>query len=189
MTKEIKLRVLIADDEDIARQTLRAQIETIGHQVIAEATDGEQAIQLAVDSQPDIALVDVRMPVKDGIDAAKGIAEKAKCPVVLLTGHSEEDVIERAVRVGVFGYLTKPVRLADLKPIVELCVARHRDLSDVERRLESRTLIQRAKGILMDEFGLTEDQAHKKIHFAARNHNRQMQEIAADVIESHQLPE
>ncbi len=182
------IRILIADDEQEARDAVRAQVEQIGHTVAAEAGDGAEAAELAALHKPDLALIDIRMPKQDGIEAARQIIEQTGCPVILLTGHTDEDLIREAADVGVYGYLTKPVRLADLQPIIEVSLARHRDLTVAKRRLEATKIIQRAKGILMDQYGLSEEEAHKKIHFAARSNNRQMQDVADEVIQTRKLP-
>ncbi len=181
-------RVLIADDESSARDLWRAQLAELGLEVCAEASTGDDAVKLAEETQPDIALVDINMPGRTGLEVAKEISERANCPVVLLTGATNPDLISAAAESGVYGYLTKPVRLGDLGPMITLTMARFREFDSVRRRLETRTVLQRAKGILMDNFGLTEDEAHKKIHFAARSNNLPILKVATDVIETKNLP-
>ncbi len=189
MAKKHSYRVLIADDEAAASDALRLQIESLGHEVVGVASDGQEAIDLAVQLTPDLAILDIRMPEMDGITAGKLLMEQVDCPVMLLTGFSDEEKVSRAVDAGAFYYLTKPVRLADLQPGVEVAIARFKDKQSVERRLEARTIIDRAKGILIDQFGYKEQEAHKKIHFLARNNNRTMADVSKVIIETGQVPD
>lgn len=188
-------RVLIADDDDDVRSLLRAQIERLGHEVVGEASNGEEAIRLAEETQPEMAILDIRMPGTDGIDAANAILDRAPCPVIFLTGYAEEELVSRAGEAGAFYYLIKPFRSEDLAPAMTLSAARFRQMQEKEKALdrarqdlEARKLVERAKGMLMDQHGLTEQEAFKKIHFAARNSNRPMAAVAMEVLESGQLP-
>lgn len=189
MPKTQAYKVLIADDEAAASDALRLQVESLGHQVVAVAANGLEAIDLAVKTNPDVALIDIRMPELDGISAGKILMDEAECPVMLLTGFSDEEKVNRAVEAGAFYYLTKPVRLADLQPGIEVAVARYRDKQSVEKRLAARTVIDRAKGILIDQHGMKEQEAHKRIHFVARNNNKTMAEVAQVIIDTGQIPE
>lgn len=186
--KKPSLRLLLADDEQIARQSLRAQCETLGRTVIAEASDGKQAVALAEKMKPDLALLDIRMPEMDGIDAGREIIEKSDTPVMLITDYSDEDAIYRAADAGAFYFLTKPIRMSDLEPGMAMAVARYRDMRQLHKRLEARTFVSRAKGFLMDNMNMSEDEAHKKIHFLARNQNKTMAEISQYIIENKRLP-
>lgn len=188
-------RVLIADDDEAVRSLLRAQIERLGHEVVGEASDGRKAVELAETLRPDMAILDIRMPGHDGIDAANEILDKAPCPVIFLTGYAEEDLVSRAGEAGAFYYLMKPFRAEDLAPAMTLSAARFRQMQEKERLLdqarhdlEERKLVERAKGILMDQHGLTEQEAFRKIHFAARNSNRPMAAVAVEVLESGRVP-
>ncbi len=188
-------RVLIADDDEQVRGLLRIQIERLGHEVVAEASNGADAVKLAQENKPDMAILDIRMPVTDGIDAANEILDKAPCPVIFLTGYAEEELVSRAGEAGAFYYLMKPFRSEDLAPAMTLSAARFRQMQEKERLLtqaredlESRKTIERAKGILMDQHGLTEQEAFRKIHFAARNTNRPMAAVAVEVLESGRVP-
>lgn len=183
------LRLLLADDEDIARESLKGQLEALGHTVVAEASNGKEALELALKEKPDLALLDIRMPDMDGIDAGREIIESADCPVMLITGYSGEDVINRAAEAGAFYFLTKPIRMSDLEPGIAMAVARFKDLRQLHKRLEARTLVARAKGFLMDTMNMTEEEAHKKIHFLARNQNRTMAEISQYIIDNKKLPD
>ena len=188
-------RVLIADDDEQVRGLLRLQIERLGHEVVAEASNGADAVRLAQENSPDMAILDIRMPVTDGIDAANEILDKAPCPVIFLTGYAEEELVSRAGEAGAFYYLMKPFRSEDLAPAMTLSAARFRQMQEKERLLtqaredlEARKTIERAKGMLMDQHGLTEKEAFRKIHFAARNTNRPMAAVAVEVLESGRVP-
>ncbi|MCH8274158.1 MAG: response regulator [Armatimonadetes bacterium] len=181
-------RTLIADDEELAREALRCQLESLGHEVVGEAKDGDEAVRLAADLHPDIVLLDVRMPVKDGIAAGKEIMEEAKCPVLLFTGFTDEATAAAAARAGAFYYLTKPVKVDDLEPGILICVQRHKEVETARGRLADIKLVQRAKGVLMDHFGLTEQEAHDRIHRTARGSSRTMAAVAMEVIEKQQIP-
>lgn len=186
---QAKYRILIADDEEQARSAVRAQIESIGHEVIGEATNGEEALALAQKLLPDCVVMDIRMPKMDGITAAKTISDAVHCPVLLLTAFTNDELSLQAAESGAYYYLTKPAKISDLRSAIQVCIARFKELQQVRKRLESKTLIQRAKGILMDEFGLKEQEAHAKIHFTARNRNLTMEEVAKAIIEKKKMPE
>jgi response regulator NasT len=150
------VRILIAEDETIIRLDLRALLERAGHDVVAEARDGEEAVELARDHEPDLAILDVRMPRLDGIEAAKTILAERPIPIVMLTAYGQEELVARAVEAGVFGYLVKPFREQDLVPAITTAQARHRELSAFREEAESlgealaaRKAIERAKGLLM----------------------------------------
>lgn len=182
-------RILIAEDEPLTRMMLRARLEKIGHQVVAEAENGIQAVQAARANEPDLIIMDIRMPELDGIEAARSIIQEHPCAIVFLTAYSEQDLVEAASEVGAFGYLVKPFRKEDLGPAIEIAMLRFRELQqrnreveELKEALETRKLIERAKGILMQRLGLTEEEAFKRIHFQARNQNRKMREIAESII-------
>lgn len=190
MPSELKsYRILIADDEPMIRETLRSQLESLGHAVVAEATSGPEAVEKAAEVRPDIAIMDIRMPEGSGIEAAKKMAEEIDCPVVLLTAYSDADTIDSAAAAGAFAFLSKPVKTTDLGPGIEMAIARYKDVRRLETRLRNRTVLDRAKGKLMDKFQLTEEEAHKRIHYAARRQNRTMGEVAEDIIERNLFPD
>ena len=183
------LRVLIAEDEALTRTILKARLEKLGHQVIAEAENGTQAVEAALAGKPDVIIMDIRMPEMDGIEAARRIVEENPCAILFLTAFSEDTLVEKAGETGALAYLMKPFRKEDLAPALEIAVKRFRqiqaqqnEIEGLKDSLETRKLIDRAKGILMDRQGLTEDQAFKKIHFEARNQNQKMREIAQSII-------
>lgn len=183
------LRILIADDESIIRLDLRTILENMGHRVVAEASDGRTAIDLAKSTPLDLAILDIKMPEMDGLDVAKILMEESICPVLLLTAYSQLDLIERAKDAGVFGYLVKPFKEADLLPAIEIAISRYKEMdelasevSTLQEKLEARKLIDRAKGILMDKRGMTEQEAFRWIQLQSMNARKSMKEIAEAII-------
>jgi response regulator NasT len=183
------LRIVIADDEPIIRLDLRRTLENMGHIVIGEAGDGAQAVELTREMKPDIAILDIKMPNMDGIDAAKIISTEGLAPVLLLTAYSQKDLVERARDAGVFAYLVKPFKEADLMPAVEIAIARYEEFMDMEKevssleeKLETRKAVDRAKGILMDQYGLKEQDAFRRIQVQSMNTRKSMREIAEAII-------
>lgn len=183
------VRILIAEDEELTRVMVRTQLEQLGYEVVGEAETGEDAVRLALQTRPDVAILDIRMPVMDGIEAARQIVAQHPCAVVFLTAYAEEELIAQATQVGAYGYLLKPFRKQELAPAITLALARFREMQakdrevrELQEALETRKLIERAKGILMDRLGLSEAEAFRRIHFMARNQNKTMKEIAQSVI-------
>ena len=183
------MRVLIADDDPIIRLDLRQMLETLGYEVIAEAEDGQVAVNLAQSEKPDVCLLDVKMPALDGIDAAQLIAENGIAPAVLLTAYSDSELIERAKSAGVFGYLVKPFKPSDLAPAIEVARSRFesnqhlvKEVSDLSERLEARRAIEKAKGILMRDHGLEESEAYRRIQTQSMNARKSMKEVADAII-------
>src|SRR5215217_6936513 len=154
------MRILLAEDETIIRLDLRQLLEQAGHEVCAEARDGEEAVELAAQEKPDLAVLDVKMPKLDGIDAARRILAERPIPIVMLTAYGQDELVSRAVEAGVFGYLVKPFRESDLLPAIQTARARHDELSALREQadslteaLASRKSIERAKGLLMEREG------------------------------------
>lgn len=182
-------RVLIADDDPIIVLDLKQMLENLGYDVIAEAHDGQQAIELAQTHQPDVCVFDVKMPVMDGIDAATAVINQSIAPVVLLTAYSDKELIDRAKDAGVFGYLVKPFKPSDLPPAIEVARARYeqnvelaKQLSNVEERLEARKAVDRAKGILMKKYEVDEAEAYRRIQLQSMNLRKSMREVADAII-------
>lgn len=180
---------MIADDEPIIRLDLRRTLENMGHIVIGEAGDGAQAVEITRELKPDVAILDIKMPNMDGIDAAKVISTEGIAPVLLLTAYSQKDLVERARDAGVFAYLVKPFKEADLMPAIEIAIARYeeflemeKEVSDLENKLETRKAVDRAKGILMDQYGLKEQDAFRRIQVQSMNTRKSMREIAEAII-------
>ena len=183
------MRILIAEDETIIRLDLRGLLEAAGFEVCAEARDGEEAIELARSEQPDLAVLDVKMPKVDGVEAARRILDERPIPIVMVTAYAERDLIARAVEAGVFGYLVKPFRETDLLPAIETARARHEELAELREEAESlaealaaRKAIERAKGLLMAKEGLSEADAFARLRKASQVSGRPLKVIAEAVV-------
>lgn len=188
------LKIVIADDESIIRLDLKKMLEGMGHQVIGEAADGQRALEMVRTAKPDVAILDIKMPVMDGLDAAKIISEEKIAPVVLLTAYSQDDLIARAKEAGVFAYLVKPFREESLMPAIEMAISRYLELQDLEsqvsdlaEKLDTRKVVDRAKGILMDKYGLKEVDAFRRIQQQSMNTRRSMKEIAEAIVIAHEV--
>ncbi|MEN9292285.1 MAG: hypothetical protein RL288_81 [Actinomycetota bacterium] len=180
-------RILVAEDETLIRMDLVEMLTEAGYEVIAQASNGEEAIELAKLHNPDLAILDVKMPVLDGISAAEKIIEVA--PVLMLTAFSQKDLVDRARDAGAMAYVVKPFTINDLMPAIEISISRHRqmksletEVADLHDRLETRKIIDRAKGILMQALNLTEPQAFSWIQKAAMDRRITMKEVAEAVI-------
>ena len=181
------VRILVAEDEALIRMDLVEMLQEAGYQVIAQATNGEEAIALALEHQPDLAILDVKMPVLDGISAAEKII--AIAPVLMLTAFSQRELIDRARDAGVMAYVVKPFTIGDLVPAIEIAISRHTqmqslavEVADLHERLETRKIIDRAKGILMKALNLSEPEAFSWIQRAAMDRRLSMREVAQAVI-------
>jgi response regulator NasT len=168
---------------------LREMLSNLGYLVVGDAGDGKSAVNLARELRPDVVLMDVMMPDMDGIEAARILTEEHIAPVVLLTAYSQRDLIDRAKAVGVVGYLVKPIQEADLAPAIEVALARfqefralEKEVDDLQDQLDTRKLVDRAKGILMDSQGLTESAAFRRIQKMSMNTRKSMKEIAQAII-------
>jgi len=184
-----KLRVLIADDDPIIRLDLKQMLENLEYEVVAEAGDGHQAIELARENKPDICILDVRMPNLDGIDAVNVISDENIAPTILLTAYSDRDLVDRAKAAGVFAYLVKPFKPSDLPPAIEVArsryeqnIALNREVLSLQDRLETRKLVDRAKGILQEEHKITEAEAYRRIQLQSMNLRKTMKEVAEAII-------
>jgi response regulator NasT len=188
------VRILVAEDEAIIRMDLVEMLREAGYEVVAEAVDGAQAIELAQLHKPDLAILDVKMPVLDGISAAEKIIDIA--PVLMLTAFSQRELVERARDAGVMAYVVKPFSIGDLIPAIEIAISRHTqmrsladEVKDLHERLETRKLIDRAKGILMQALNLSEPEAFSWIQRAAMDRRLTMKEVAAAVISPDAVPQ
>ncbi len=183
------MRVLVAEDEAIIRMDVVATLAEAGLQVVAEASDGEEAVKLALELEPDVVVMDIKMPKLDGISAAEKITEK-KIPVVLLTAFSQSDLVSRAVEAGALAYITKPFKPADLVPAIQIALARkeeivalEQEILDLSERLETRKLMDRAKGLLMSKMKLSEPEAFRWIQKASMDRRLSMAQVAKAVID------
>ena len=182
-------RVLIADDDPIIRMDLKQMLERLDYEVVAEAGDGQVAVDLAQTHQPDVCVLDVKMPQMDGIEAARQIADNGIAPVILLTAFSDRELVDRARESGVFGYLLKPFKPNDLLPAIEVARSRFeenqalgKEAADAKDKLEMRKLLDKAKGILMATLGVTEAEAYRRIQQQSMNNRKSMREVAEAVI-------
>jgi AmiR/NasT family two-component response regulator len=183
------VRVLVAEDETIIRLDLRALLERAGFEVCAEARDGIEAVELARTERPDVAVLDVKMPHLDGIEAARRILDERPIPIVMLTAYGQEELVSRAVEAGVFGYLVKPFREQDLLPAIHAARARHEELIALREEADSlagalaaRKAIERAKGLLMAKEGLSEEEAFARLRKASQLSGRPLKVIAEALI-------
>ncbi|HRE28953.1 MAG TPA: response regulator [Anaerolineales bacterium] len=182
-----KLRILVADDEAIIRLGLRGMLAQLGHEVVL-AADGREALNSARTTQPDLALLDIRMPQMDGLEVVRALNQQQPMPIILLTAYSEQDLITEATGLGVQNYLIKPVDERDLIAAIPIAVARFREgqaaqdkIEALQETIETRKLIDRAKGVLM-QAGATEDQAYHTLQKRARDERLSMRQIAEDVL-------
>jgi AmiR/NasT family two-component response regulator len=182
-------RVLVADDEPITRQDIVEMLTRLDYVVVGDVGDGRSAVNLARELKPEIVIMDIKMPTLDGIDAAKILTEERICPVLLLTAYHDKELVDRARAAGVAAYLVKPFRETDLSPAIEVALARfqefrelEREVTDLKEALETRKLVDRAKGILMDTQGLTEAQAFRKIQKMSMDTRRPMKDIAQAIV-------
>lgn len=187
-------RVVIADDESIIRMDLREMLESLGYLVVGEAGDGFSAVNLARELKPDLVIMDIKMPDLDGIAAAKMLTEERIAPVLLLTAFSQQELVEGAKEAGVVGYIVKPFRESELLPAIEVAMARFREFRTLEREtadlretLETRKLVERAKGVLMDTQSLKEADAFRKIQKLSMNSRKSMRQIAEAILLAHEV--
>jgi two-component system, response regulator PdtaR len=183
------MKILIAEDETIIRMDLRALLEAAGFEICAEARDGEEAVELARAEQPDLAVLDVKMPRLDGIEAAKRILDERPMPIVMLTAYGQEELVSRAAEAGVFGYLVKPFREQDLLPAITTARARYEELEALREETESltealaaRKVIERAKGLLMTKENLSEQDAFARLRKASQVSGRPLKVVAEAVV-------
>lgn len=182
-------RVLIAEDEALIRLDLAEMLAEEGYDVVGEAGDGETAVRLAEEHRPDLVILDIKMPIMDGIAAAERIAGSRLAPVVILTAFSQRDLVERARAAGAMAYLVKPFQKSDLMPAIEIAVSRFAELAALESevaslgdRLETRKAVERAKGVLMTDYGMSEPDAFRWIQRNAMDHRMTMRDVAERIV-------
>jgi AmiR/NasT family two-component response regulator len=186
----VRKRVLIAEDEALIRLDLAEMLGEEGYDVVGEAGDGETAVRLCEELRPDLCILDIKMPIMDGLAAAEKIAGSRLAPVIILTAFSQRDLVERARAAGAMAYLVKPFQQSDLVPAIEIAMSRFAEVAALEAevagltdRLETRKAVERAKGTLMTQYGMTEPQAFKWIQRTAMDHRLTMREVAERIIE------
>ena len=184
-----RVRVIIADDESLVRVDLREALTEQGYLVVGEVGDGQSVVNMARELNPDVVMMDIRMPGLDGIEAARILTQEKIAPVVLLSAYSQRDLIDRAKEAGVVGYLVKPFRETDLAPAIELAIARfgefralEQEVGNLTEALETRKKVERAKGILMEKQNMTEGEAFRKIQKMSMNTRKPMKDVAEAII-------
>jgi response regulator NasT len=189
-----QLRLVIADDESLIRMNLKETLVGLGYLVVGEAGDGVSVVNLARELRPDLVIMDIKMPKLDGIQAAKVLTEDKIAPVLLLTAYSDRELVDRAREAGVVNYIVKPFRDAELLPAIEIAMARYAEFQEIDKKmgdlqetLETRKLVERAKGVLMDTQGLKEQEAFRKIQQLSMNTRKSMREIAQAILLTAQI--
>lgn len=184
-----KTRILIADDDPIIRLDLKQILENLDYEVVAEAGDGQQAVESARVTLPDVCILDVKMPVMDGIEAVDLLTEASVSACILLTAYSDKELIDRAKAAGAFAYLVKPFKPSDLPPAIEVARSRFeqnqaltKEVGSLQERLEARKAVDRAKGVLMDKHGLNEADAYRRIQQQSMNLRLSMREVADAIL-------
>ena len=188
---ENKLKIIIADDEALIRMDLKEMLTAAGHEIIAEGVNGEEALAAARELRPDLVIMDVKMPRMDGLTAAKLINEEQLAPVLLLTAYSQKDIVEQAKEAGVLAYIVKPVREEQLFPALEIAVSRFEEFQSFKEEvdklresLETRKILDRAKGILMTAHGFTEQEAYRRMQQFSMNRRLTMKEVAQAILDA-----
>ena len=189
-----QLRLVIADDESLIRMNLKETLVGLGYLVVGEAGDGVSVVNLARELRPDLVIMDIKMPKLDGIQAAKMLTEDKIAPVLLLTAYSDRELVDRAREAGVVNYIVKPFRDAELLPAIEIAMARYAEFQEIDKKvgdlqetLETRKLVERAKGVLMDTQGLKEQEAFRKIQQLSMNTRKTMREVAQAILLTAQI--
>lgn len=184
-----QIRVVIADDDSITRMDLQEMLQGLGYLVVGDCGDGASTVNLARQLRPDLVIMDIRMPEMDGIEAAKILSSEQVAPVLLLTAHSEPELVQRAMEAGVINYLLKPYRETQLAPAIDVALRRYAEfkqmnaeLGSLRGALEARKVIERAKGLLMKQFGLSESEAFRKIQKRSMDSRKSMQEVAEAIL-------
>ncbi|MBI5233782.1 MAG: response regulator [Deltaproteobacteria bacterium] len=187
-------KVLIAEDNATTRRYLKAQLEALGYEVVAAVANGKEAVKLAVELKPALIILDIKMPEMDGIEAAKIISAHAAIPIILVTGLSSEDVAAKAIEAGIYAYLVKPITKKHLVPAIKLALTRYNqfetlkeEVNDLKDAIETRKLIERAKGILMKRCSINEDDAFKLMQAHSQKENRKMKEVAESLISASKI--
>jgi AmiR/NasT family two-component response regulator len=190
----MSIRIVIAEDESVNRVDLEEELQQQGYEVVGAAADGEAAINLTRELRPDVVLMDIKMPKMDGISAAETLTREKLAPVLLFTAYSDDDLIERARAAGVVHFVTKPWREKDLKPAIEIALSRFNEframetkVKDLEEALATRKVVEKAKGVLMDKYKLSESEAFKRIQRLSMNNRKSMREVAEAILLAEEL--
>ncbi|MTI58445.1 MAG: response regulator [Firmicutes bacterium] len=194
MNKDNYLKVVVAEDEYMVLMGIKEMVQELGHEIIGEATNGKKAVEITLKEKPDLLIIDINMPVLDGIDAIKKINELYPMPSIVVTGYYNKELIDRAKKAGAFSYLVKPIDEKDLQPAIEMANARfeefltlRKELQETQAALEARKYIEKAKGILMDKYNIKESQAMKTLQKKSRNNNKKLVVTAKEIIKADKL--
>ncbi|HAO93133.1 MAG: hypothetical protein A2X99_00660 [Deltaproteobacteria bacterium GWB2_55_19] len=187
-------KVLIAEDNPKTRLFLKNQLELLGYEVICAVSNGQAAVDKVAELNPNLVIMDVKMPEMDGIDAARAITARGPVPIILITGLSSDEIAIKAIEAGVFAYLVKPVTKKQLEPAIKLAMARYSEfkslkveVDDLKDAIETRKLVERAKGILMKRCNISEEEAFKLLQSHSQKENKKMREIADNIITASKL--
>jgi response regulator NasT len=190
----MSIRIVIAEDESVNRVDLEEELEQQGYEVVGAAADGEAAVNLTRELHPDVVLMDIKMPKMDGIEAAETLTREKLAPVLLFTAYSDDELIERARAAGVVHFVTKPWREKDLKPAIEIALSRFSEframenkVKDLEEALATRKVVEKAKGVLMEKYKLSENEAFKRIQRLSMNNRKSMREVAEAILLAEEL--
>ncbi len=193
-SESAKKTVLIAEDHTQTRRSLKQHLELMGYEVVGAATNGKEAVELALALLPALIIMDVKMPEMDGIEAASEISAKLPVPIILVTGMSSDEIAEKAVDAGVFAYLVKPITKKHLEPAIKLALARYgqfqslqSEVSDLKDAIEARKVIEKAKGIVMKRCNISEDDAFKLLQSHSQKENKKMYDVAESIISASKL--
>ncbi|MDO8426433.1 MAG: response regulator [Deltaproteobacteria bacterium] len=194
LTQKPNNKVLIAEDNSKTRLFLKNQLELLGYEVVAAVSNGQAAVDTAAEVNPNLIIMDIKMPEMDGIDAARIISSKGPVPIILITGLSSDEMASKAIEAGVFAYLVKPVTKKQLEPAIKLALVRYDEfkslkveVSDLKDAIETRKLVERAKGILMKRCNISEEDAFKLLQTHSQKENKKMREIADTIISASKL--
>ena len=187
-------RIILAEDDSVIRMDLREELQRQGYLVVGDVGDGLSAINLTRELRPDLIIMDIRMPEMDGIEAARTLTAERLAPVVLLTAFSDDELIERAREAGVVNYITKPWRQSDLKPAIEIALARFQEFREIEsqvktleEQLTTRKVVEKAKGVLMEKYKISEQEAFRRIQKLSMNNRKSMREVAEALLLAEEL--
>lgn len=188
------IRIIIAEDDTLIRIDLKEELQRQGYLVVGDVGDGQSAVNLARELRPDLVVMDIKMPEMDGITAAEILTREKLAPVVLLTAYSDEELVARAREVGVIHYVTKPWRSSDLKPAIEIALSRFQEfraiesrVKDLEDTLATRKVVEKAKGVLMEKYKISEQDAFRRIQKASMNNRKSMKEVAEAILLAEEL--
>ena len=194
MNKNKGIKILIAEDEYIILRGLKSALERLGHQIIGEVNNGKKAVEIALERKPDLIIMDINMPLLNGIEAIKKINEKLLIPSIIVTGYNKKELIEEATDVGVFAYLIKPIDEKELKPAIEIAMGRFKEFKSViielkqtQNTLAARKYIEKAKGILIDKFNLKETEAMKLLQKKSNDKNQKLITVAKEIIKADEI--